>query len=290
MKDFIIFGEILFDVFGDARTLGGAPLNVAAHLSRLGLAGSVVSAVGDDALGRAALNKIRDIGLDDRAIAVLKGRETGRADVVMSGGNADYTFNEPAAWDFIPCPAALESETQILYFGTLALRSENNRATLAALLRGVKARHVFYDVNIRKHFYSADIIKHALKACTILKMNDRELPLVEDLTGCRGIENIMERYSIDIALLTSGRNGADAVRRGGARFHTDASDVPVADTVGAGDALSAGFLASYVKGIPIDTALRTGVILADYVVSHRGAIPDYDARLTASLKRRLPNL
>ncbi|MDY5930809.1 MAG: alpha-amylase family glycosyl hydrolase [Candidatus Ornithospirochaeta sp.] len=54
MMDFIAFGEILFDVFPDKATLGGAPLNVAGHMSRLGLRGSILSAVGNDELGARA--------------------------------------------------------------------------------------------------------------------------------------------------------------------------------------------------------------------------------------------
>ena len=52
--DFISFGEILFDVFPDKATLGGAPLNVAGHLTKLGLNGAILSAVGNDELGKRA--------------------------------------------------------------------------------------------------------------------------------------------------------------------------------------------------------------------------------------------
>ena len=39
--------------------LGGAPLNVACHLSELGAQASFASAVGDDRLGREALRRLR---------------------------------------------------------------------------------------------------------------------------------------------------------------------------------------------------------------------------------------
>lgn len=285
MNDFVVFGEILFDCFKDSAKLGGAPLNAAAHLTKLGLRGTLVSAVGDDELGRRALEKLREIGLDARDVALLKDRPTGRADVVMHGADADYEFNEGAAWDFIPCPDSVDESASILYFGTLAQRSRVSRETLATLVRKVKAKYVFYDVNIRKKFYTDEIIKAGLDVCTILKVNDEELPLVARAAGCKTARDIAEQYGIDIVLVTEGERGASAVCRGGQTYRTGIVETSVVDTVGAGDAFSAGFLASLVRGGSPDAALRAGSLLASYVVSRRGAVPDYDAALVSALKK-----
>lgn len=285
MNDFIVFGEILFDCFGDTSTLGGAPLNAGIHLSRLGLKGRIVSAVGDDSLGHRALEEARAAHLDVSAVAVSGNAATGRADVVMRGTDADYVFNGDAAWDAIPYPDSIEERTRILYFGTLAQRSKTSRETLASLIRNVKAEHIFYDVNIRKHFYSEETVRASLAACTILKMNSEELPLIERLSGESGVEGIMEHYSIDTVLVTEGSAGAFAVCRGAHRFRAVPSDVPVADTVGAGDAFSAGFLAALVKGLGVERALKAGSVLADFTVSHRGAVPPYDSTITGKLKK-----
>lgn len=283
MTDFIIFGEILFDCFEDRSTLGGAPLNVGGHMTRLGLKGRVVSAVGKDELGARALKEISEIGLDDSAIARLDA-ETGRADVTLKGKNADYTFNDPAAWDLIPYPEKLETETKVLYFGSLAQRSEKSSTTLQTMIRNIKAEHIFYDVNIRKQFYSEKIVRDGLSACTILKMNDEEVPLITGLAGCASIEELMEKYDIKIVLLTEGKKGTTAITKEGKRYHADITDVPVVDTVGAGDSLSAGFLATLVKTGDIDKAVRIGSLLADYVVAHRGALPEYDEELKAKFR------
>ena len=45
-------GEVLWDVFPDGKRLGGAPANFAWHAAQQGCRACVVSAVGDDALGR----------------------------------------------------------------------------------------------------------------------------------------------------------------------------------------------------------------------------------------------
>ena len=77
MGSFLAFGEILFDCFPDGRhVLGGAPLNVAYHMACLGLTSSIISAVGDDELGRQAMKEVKDAGVDTaeggRAVDAIK--------------------------------------------------------------------------------------------------------------------------------------------------------------------------------------------------------------------------
>ena len=61
----LCFGEILFDVFGDDRCIGGAPFNFAAHFAQLGGEAVMVSAVGDDELGKEAIEYTRRYGISD---------------------------------------------------------------------------------------------------------------------------------------------------------------------------------------------------------------------------------
>ena len=67
-------------------------------------------------------------------------------------------------------------------------------------------------------------------------------------------------------------------------YRVPCSPVPVVDTVGAGDSLSAGFLASYIKTGDLLKSLLVGSHVADYVVTQRGAIPEYDEALSLYLK------
>lgn len=56
-------GEALWDVLPEGKKIGGAPANFAYHISQLGLPGSVVSAVGEDALGSEILDNFSAKGL-----------------------------------------------------------------------------------------------------------------------------------------------------------------------------------------------------------------------------------
>lgn len=282
--DFISFGEILFDVFPDKATLGGAPLNVAGHLTKLGLNGAILSAVGNDELGKRALNEIEALGLSTDMIATLD-YETGKAIITLNGKNAEYEFNDPCAWDNIPLQALPENVT-LIYYGTLAQRG-NSKNTLKELLNSVQSQHRFFDVNIRKHFYSDEIIKEGVENATILKLNDEEVDIVLDalqieMRGYRGLEELFKEYNLDLILLTKGKEGTMCYKN--KWYRVPCAPVEVVDTVGAGDSLSAGFLASYIKTGDLEKSLLFGSHIADYVVTKRGAIPEYDDNLVQYLK------
>lgn len=282
--DFISFGEILFDVFPDKATLGGAPLNVAGHLTKLGLNGAILSAVGNDELGKRALNEIEALGLSTDMIATLD-YETGKAIITLNGKNAEYEFNDPCAWDNIPLQALPENVT-LIYYGTLAQRG-NSKNTLKELLHSVQSQHRFFDVNIRKHFYSDEIIKEGVENATILKLNDEEVDIVLDalkieMRGYRGLEELFKEYNLDLILLTKGKEGTMCFKN--KWYRVPCAPVEVVDTVGAGDSLSAGFLASYIKTGDLEKSLLFGSHIADYVVTKRGAIPEYDDNLVQYLK------
>lgn len=282
--DFISFGEILFDVFPDKATLGGAPLNVAGHLTKLGLNGYILSAVGDDELGKRAISEINNLGLNTEKISTLN-YETGKAIITLNGKNAEYEFNMPCAWDNIPL-LPLPEHVSLIYYGTLAQRG-NSKQTLKELLNKVSSDHRFFDVNIRKHFYSDEIIKEGVENATILKLNDEEVDIVLDalklkMRGYRGLEELAKSYNLDLVLLTKGKEGTMCYKD--KWYRVPCAEVEVVDTVGAGDSLSAGFLASYIKTGDLEKSLIIGSHIADYVVTKRGAIPEYDEELLFYLK------
>ena len=81
----LAFGEVLWDVYPEKKTLGGAALNFAAHFALKGGSARLISAVGDDTLGQQALCEIQRLSVDTRFVSVLPGRKTGRCDVTLDG-------------------------------------------------------------------------------------------------------------------------------------------------------------------------------------------------------------
>lgn len=278
----LAFGEVLFDVFGDNAKLGGAPLNVASHLKALGVDSQIVSAVGSDDLGRRARSEILGHDVDDTYLKTSS-YATGRADVTLHDGSATYTFNDPSAWDDITLTQPAPSSVDVLYWGSLVQRHETSRNTLLALLSRTKAAIRFFDVNIRQHFYSRTVIEGGLEQADVLKMNDEEVPLVTSLVSLQSVEDLLKRYPLRMVLVTLGSRGSALYLKDGTVLHQGTGKVDVVDTVGAGDSLSAGFLASLLKGKSPQTALEVGTMLASYVCTQRGAIPSYSDELKQKL-------
>ena len=244
----LCFGEILWDVDGETRTLGGAPFNVAGHIRRLGGESAVVSAVGDDELGRMTLEAIDRLGVD-RSLVRISEYGTGVAEVTLADGIPSYAFNEPCAWDDLrlsdnDMKRLGRDHFDAVIYGTLASRSPVSRETLFRLLDGIDASEFFFDVNIRLSFYSDEIIREGLRRATILKMNDDEVPIVASAIGVPADDILPSLFSLPRlrrVLITRGRHGSDCYERD-ASFHAGTGSVKVVDTVGAGDSLSSAFL------------------------------------------------
>lgn len=289
--NFLSFGEILFDVFPDKQVIGGAPLNVSAHLTKLGLKGGIISAVGDDELGKEALKTVKDFNIDTKYVGISK-FETAKATITLVDKNADYTFNDPSAFDDIRITNELPSSTDLLYFGTLASRREVSGKTLEQVLKTVKAREIFFDVNIRKSFYSKELLEFGIVNSTILKMNEDEVPITAKELSLSKEEviftkELFEEYpNLKLILITKGKHGTWLYSKDKV-LHQGCSDVKVVDTVGAGDSFSAGFLYAYLLTGKKEKALKIGSLLADFVVTQKGANPSYSDELENTIEAEI---
>ncbi len=291
----LTFGEALFDIIEGSAHLGGAPLNLAAHLAKLGAKPAILTAVGRDELGKILLARAEEMGVDTSYILIDEIRPTGTVTVELKAeGIPIFNINEGIAWDAITpdekeFEALAAEEWDVFCFGTLAQRSEENRKTLIRLLSEIKAKHFFYDVNLRAGFYRKEWILSSLEHCTILKMNEEEAAAVSRMlfgisyAGKALCHLLTEKYpKISVICITKGPEGA-AVYQDGVYEEIKTTPVEVADTVGAGDAFSAGFLYTYLSGYGVSKAASIACMLGTYVASKAGAVPEYSEELMKEL-------
>lgn len=266
----VSFGEILFDIFEDGAHLGGAPLNLAVHLHRLGAESLLISAVGQDELGDSALKTIAKEGLPLDYIAQVP-RPTGSVTVSLNEAKVPiYNFLVDCAYDYIPVPESKLPELDLFCFGTLAQRGTRSRAALGQLLSKVHCR-IFCDVNLRQDFYSKEILEQSLMAADIVKLNEDELPTIASLFGIEAESGaVAKRFNLSTVILTLGPAGCE-IWHEEKTFHSPACPVEVVSTVGAGDAFSAGFLFNYLSGASLETAAAAGNKLAAEVAALPGA-------------------
>lgn len=284
MKDLVIgMGEALWDVLPDGRKIGGAPANFAYHVSQFGLPSCVVSAVGDDELGKETLQNLTSKGLN--LVIPQIPYPTGTVQVTLDGnGIPAYDIKEGVAWDNIPFTSELEEiarNTRAVCFGSLAQRSIVSRETIHKFLDAMPndSEHLkIFDINLRQSFYSEEVIRESLKRCNILKINDEELVTIGRLFGYPGLDLknkcwlLIGKYKLNMLILTCGVNGSYVFTPGGSSF-IDTPKVEVADTVGAGDSFTGAFTASLLMGKSVHEAHSMAVKISAFVCSKKGAMP-----------------
>jgi fructokinase len=275
----------LWDVFPDGEHFGGAPANVAVHAAALGAEACMISAVGKDARGDTALERLAAAHVDCSAVARLADHPTGVVRVsVDAAGLPTYDIAAGSAWDRVPWSAAVERVVQradAICFGTLAQRSPVARATIRRAVGGASTRETtwrLFDVNLRQSYYDADVLAESLDAANAVKLNQEELPVVARLCGIESgppvkqLRVLCERFDLRLAALTRGASGSLLVSRHGV-WGAAAPDTVIADTVGAGDAFSAALLVGVLAGRPMDEVNRRANAVAAYVCSQSGATP-----------------
>ena len=292
MTKALVFGEILWDIFGEEKTIGGAPFNFAAHLAALGGSVDFCSAVGADALGAAARQEIRRAAVSDRFTAELS-LSTGACHVTMAAdGSPRYDLLRDVAYDAIPLPE-LDEEYDLLYLGTLARRSPVSRRTALALMESGCFREIFVDINVRRPDISREVLEESLQRATVVKLSREEagclaeFGLLPEMESGEALAAALTRAypNLRLVLLTLDRDGAmlfDAAEN--SILYSIRPVSPLVSAVGAGDSFSACFAWNLLNGRSPAEALNRGVLLSDYVVTQLGAIPPIPPELLEKIR------
>lgn len=276
-------GEILFDVFNDSEELGGAPINFAYHVNRLGAQGYAISTIGDDPRGKKALAELKLRQLSTECITVSNEYQTGYVQAYLDeAGVATYEFPDDIAWDHLTLNSRakeLASQVDAVCFGSLVQRSEGSRKTLMDFLAMVPEKAVkVFDLNLRQNFYSLEVVLQSLNHSDILKLNDDELPVLMKMLEVQGdeqsaLQQIVEKHDLRLAALTRGGNGSLLVSSNTVADHPGVKTEKIADTIGAGDAFTAATVIGLLKGYDLETVNEKANRVAAWVCSEKGAMP-----------------
>ena len=277
----ICFGEVLWDNLPEGKKPGGAPMNVAYHLKKMGKSSALISRVGNDQDGKDLLEVIKQLGLSDELCQVDNQYKTSLVEVVITPDHeVKYDIVFPVAWDFIEYEPRLESiiqEAEVLVFGSLVSRNEVSRATLDRLL--VLAAYKVFDVNLREPHYDQAHIAHLLHKTDLLKLNIHELNLISGWFGsleheAEKVRLLQQKFNINEVIITKGSNGA-SYYTSEIQYHYPAYKVEVQDTIGSGDSFLAAFLAKKLSGEYLEGTLDFAVAVGAFITQQAGACPQY---------------
>lgn len=281
------FGEALWDIFPEGKKIGGAPANFAYHVAQWGLDACAVSAIGKDGLGDEIIKKFDENGLN--YILERVDYPTGTVQVELdTNGVPSYIIKEDVAWDNIPMTPALDSlarECDAVCFGSLAQRSSVSRSTINAFIDLMPENSMkIFDINLRQHYYTEDVISESMTRSDILKINDEEIVVVAEMFGICGLSQremckaLLERFSLKMVILTCGDKGSYVLSQEESSW-IDTPKVNVVSTVGAGDSFTGTFIASILKGKTLRQAHEAAVKVSAYVCTCQGAMPSIPENL-----------
>jgi len=282
-KKVVGLGEVLWDHLPGRTCLGGAPANFAYITTLMGDQGIVASRVGEDSLGIEALRRMEELGLDIDHVQTDRQLPTGTVKVEVDGkGTARYEIAQPVAWDALHWTADwqhLAERADAVCFGSLAQRSDESGATIRHFLSATSPRTVkIFDVNLRQSYYSQEVLAESMRLADIVKLNDEELPKImssnrvqhkDDLSSA---QRLIRTYDLELVCITRGGRGSLLVRGGDSSEHPGFR-VHVADTVGSGDAFTAGLVHEYLHGASLGLMNEVANLVGAWVASEVGAMP-----------------
>lgn len=278
-------GEVLWDIVEGKEFLGGAPLNFSVTCQRLGNFVALLTGVGNDELGRKALEQMNSLGLNTDFVQTIRDAPTGTAQVTLDkSGSATFQIGRPAAFDGLDVNSGLMQRCQAalpdwIYFGSLANAHPPNEALLHRLVEQLQPVKCFYDMNLRDGHWNLSLIERLSALATVIKLNDEEAKRLFDVkfgtqpyTLERFCQHWSEAFGVQLICVTMGSAGCALYSD--SSFETfEGYSVDVVDTVGAGDAFAAGLLYGLDLGWSPRRVASFANALGAMIASQRGATP-----------------
>lgn len=281
-KKVLCFGEALWDNFPDYKEIGGAPLNVAFHLKKLGVNTEFITRVGEDKMGSQILEFLNKVNFDNSLIQEDNKYNTGEVNISLDKSkSANYIIKYPCAWDKIEMSdhyIKVVENSDFFVFGSLISRDKISRETLLKLID--HANFKIFDVNIRDPYYDFELISFLMQKSNMIKFNEEELERISKDLGV--ISNSIENKIIEISKMTSTELicltlGEKGVVFYDSKFHyQDAINTKVLNTVGAGDSFLAMLIEGIISNKKPELFLKRAAALSSFVCSKYGPNPEYN--------------
>lgn len=278
----ICYGEILWDILPGGEVPGGAPMNVAYHLNKLGHPPIVITRIGNDERGNKLLALLEGKDIPTDHVQVDRLLPTGIVYAKPDEHNEmKYDIVAPVAWDVIEWNEAFVNQFKddtYFVFGSLIARNATSKDTLFRLLD--VAKNKVLDINLRPPHYTKSLLTDLLHKANIVKMNLDELNFIsswfdETENVEKKINLVRDKFHIDTLIVTKGGDGA-MMNINGRNYSYPGFRVTVQDTVGSGDSFLAAIISGFIEKRAPEDILKYGCAVGALVTSRKGGWPDYE--------------
>lgn len=291
-------GRALNDVENFLRVPGGAPLNVAAAVAKLGGKSQMLTKLGQDGFGDAILNEVKPLGVDVSRISRTNEANTALAFVSLrEDGERDFSFYRNPSADMLLSAEEIcvedFNEKDILHFCSVSLidapiKEAHRRAIEIAKEKGCL---ISFDPNVRLPLWKnpedcRKAILEFLPLSNIVKISDEELEFITGIKDEKEALDFLLTGDVKVIIYTKGTNGAEFITKERVIF-SPSFKVSAQDTTGAGDSFIGAFLFKLLENevnldgidkLSCDT-IRDYLLFANhyaaYSTTKKGAIASY---------------
>lgn len=280
--EFVVFGRINIDIIMRVDTIpkknehviceeghisfGGSAANFAAQASRLGVKTTLVSCVGDDPYGHLAVKEMSRLGVDTSCILVLENQSTGLFIYTHDAAENWFVVAKPGANKFLEKRLFEEEDlvdAQVMHLaGSFPMMIDRamELATTHGMILSLDPGRAAGKLEFSR------ILRHT----DLLFVNQDEL---KEYFKVQPIESELRAFAKTfpgIVILKMGAKGAIATD--GFEYCTsNIFEVPVVDTMGAGDSFAAGFITAWIRSERIEQALNMANAVAAMTITKQGA-------------------
>lgn len=291
--DLLAVGEIVVDFISTEtqpqleeaaifqRYLGGAPVNVAVTVARLGGNAAVVSRIGPGPMGRFLRRELRRHGVRTEYLVEDPVVPSTLSLIVRTAGTPDFQIirGADANLERTDIPASAVQAARVIHTSAFALSQEPGRSAVCQALRAAHAagKLVSFDANYRPVVgpEPEEVLEVLGDIGPLIRLMKASLDDAASLFG-PGVspETCVSRFhdlGVETVVLTMGHEGA-VLSNGEGVQRLPVREVPVADVTGAGDAFWGGFLVAWLDGHAPDQCVRFASLIAERKLASVGPL------------------
>jgi fructokinase len=259
-----VIGEALVDLvpgasIGEYRvTPGGSPFNVAIGLARLGNHTALMARFAEDGHGRLLRATAAAEGID--LSAAPHAAEPASVAIASVDDPArvtyDFEIDGTADWQWTSAELGeVDRDTRVLHFGSIASWTPPGDKRIAELVRAIRARPgtlISYDPNVRPSVIGSreravESVEQSVRAAQLVKASSEDIEWLYPQLAVDEVAARWSRLGPNLVVVTEGADGACAYRQGLPTLRRPGCEISVVDTIGAGDAFTAGLLTGIVR-------------------------------------------
>lgn len=287
LPDQIHMLNVSFLVENMRKTYGGTAGNIAYTLALLGIKTGIIGMCGDDFSEYD--NFLKKFGIITTYLRSVKHFHTSTAIGIIDKANN-------ALWSFYVGADSLSDQLSVYDVRDpidFAIISPHNPKTMVKFAREYTEKKIPYlfDPGMQLPHLTGEMLRKSFEGASIIIGNDYEVKLMEKKTGIPSLNSLAEKGKIIITTL--GDRGSQIVEKGKTHLIPPVVVRGVLDPAGAGDAYRGGFLAGYLRKLPLLVSGRMGSVASAYTVekygtsTHYYTMAEFEKRYKENFKEKL---